>query len=418
MTFHAAPCYQERMNIVHTSDWHLGHTLYGKKRDEEFRLFLDWLHELLRREKVELLLVSGDIFDSGAPGTQAQTLYYDFLQKISTDPACSVVMTAGNHDSPSFLDAPRQLLSHLRIHVAGRALTPEEEVLELPGKAGEPGVIICAVPFLRDRDLYRAAPGDGPEDRDRKLAEGLRGHYRRCAEAAERLRAGRDMPVIAMGHLFVQGGRVSEGTDVRVGSLARVETGVFPPAFDYAALGHLHIPQTAGETRLRYSGSPLPLDFSETENRKSVCLLRTHGRDVSVETVEVPRFRNLLSLNGDWPELERRLRELSGAAETIWAEVLYTGQDVLGDLREKVFEAAPPEVDVLRIRNLRELPVSMHTEEEGAPSLENLTEADVFARLLDEAQLCGEGTEERRKALTACYDEILREISGASREDD
>lgn len=399
------------MNIVHTSDWHLGHTLYGRKRHEEFQLFLDWLHTFLQKERVDLLLVSGDIFDSGAPGTRSQELYYEFLHKVSENPGCSIVITAGNHDSPSFLEAPKELLRHLNIHVIGKALTPDKEVIEIPGKEGEPGALVCAVPFLRDRDLYKTEEGDVPEERERKSAEGLREHFRLCAEEAERKRAGRNIPILAMGHLFVQGGRLAEGgTEARVGSLARIETGVFPSAFDYVALGHLHIPQqVGGEARLRYSGSPLPMDFSESANPKSLCLLRTQGREVHVETREIPRFQKIFSLRGDWPELERGLQALSNTEET-WVEVLYTGREILADLHEKVLQAAPPKALVLRIRNMNQLPLSMRADENHGHSLEELTEEDVFASLLNDAGLCGEGTDEQRRALTGLHDEILQEI--------
>ncbi len=398
------------MNIVHTSDWHLGHTLYGRKRQEEFCRFLDWLHDLLQRERVDLLLVSGDVFDSGTPLASSQELYYDFLHRASENPGCPIVITAGNHDSPSFLEAPGELLKRLNIRVVGKALPdPAEEVLEIPGKAGDPGVIVCAVPFLRDRDLYRAEEGDTPEDRDRKVSEGLRAHFRLCAEEAERRRAGRDMPVIAMGHLFVRGGRLAEGgSEPRVGSLARAELGVFPSAFDYVALGHLHIPQkVGGEARLRYSGSPLPMDFGEAAGKKSVCLIRTQGREIRVDEVEVPRFRELVSLSGDWPELERGLQALSGAE---WVEVLYTGREILADLRGKVDRAAPKKEAVLRTRNMNSVPFSMRVNEGAEPSLEELSEEQVFAMLLKDAGLDGAETAEQRAALTALYNEILQQI--------
>ena len=408
------------MNILHTSDWHLGHTLYGRKRNEEFRLFLIWLQGILLKEKIDVLLVSGDIFDSGTPGTQAQALYYDFLNQAAAS-SCHVILTAGNHDSPSFLDAPQRLLEHLHVHTLGRARLPEEEVLEIAGPEGIPGVIICAVPFLRDRDLYRAEPGDSPETRDGKLAEGFREHYRRCAEAAERMRAGRDMPIIAMGHLFTQGGKVSEenAADVRVGSLARVDTDIFPKTFDYVALGHLHIPQKVkDQNRIRYSGSPLPMDFNEAGNRKSVCLIHTCGREISTEEIEIPCFQQMMSLRGDWSDLERQLQALSRSPDPLWIEVLYTGQEILGDLRERVLTAAPECVDVLRIRNTRQLPLSMHADGGEELTLEDMTESDVFMRCLHDAGLDTEATEGQCLALQELYDVIVREIKESSGEND
>ncbi len=404
------------MNILHTSDWHLGHTLHGHKRHEEFSLFLSWLHEIILREHVDLLLVAGDIFDNASPGTQAQELYYDFLHRITASTHCHVVITSGNHDSPAFLDAPQQLLEHLRVHIIGRARAPEEEVLKIPGEGKDAGVLVCAVPFLRERELYHAEAGDTPEERDVKLAEGLYEHYSQCAAAAEAIRAGRDIPLIAMGHLFVQGGSVhtDQADSIRIGTLARVDAGMFCHAFDYVALGHLHIPQKVHQQEMvRYSGSPLPMDFQESKDKKSVCLLHTQGRKISVQDIAVPTFRELVCLEGDWEELERQFKELAQSSENpehLWAEVLYTGQEIIGNLREKVLQTAPEHVDVLRIRNARTLLPSMQAEEAEGIALQDMTEADVFARRLRDSGLDTEETEDQRKDLMELHAIIVREI--------
>ena len=143
------------MNILHTSDWHLGHQLYGKRRSEEFQAFLAWLGQLVHERRVEALLIAGDVFDSALPGTRAQEMYYRFLGEVlaPSSPCRHVVVVAGNHDSPAFLDAPNTLLSVMGIHVTGRAKEPEDEVLVLNGPDGEPELIVCAGPFLLERDL-------------------------------------------------------------------------------------------------------------------------------------------------------------------------------------------------------------------------------------------------------------------------
>ncbi len=192
------------MNILHTSDWHLGHSLFGRRRHEEFRRFLDWLLETVHRERVDVLVMAGDVFDSALPGNPAQAAYYGFLRRLMTGGVCRhVVIVAGNHDSPAFLDAPAALLSAMDIHVTGRAREPEEETLLLRGPDGSPELIVSAVPFLRDRDLYRACDGDDPEERERRMAEGMKEHYARAAEQVRRLREEHgDLPALATGHLF------------------------------------------------------------------------------------------------------------------------------------------------------------------------------------------------------------------------
>ena len=142
------------MKILHTSDWHLGRTLCGRKRTAEFEAFLEWLLAALREHEVDVLLVAGDIFDTVAPTNRAQQLYYRFLCRTAEFGCRHVVVVGGNHDSPSFLDAPKELLSFLDVHVVGAV--PEkiqEELLTLRGPDGVPALLVCAVPYLRDRDV-------------------------------------------------------------------------------------------------------------------------------------------------------------------------------------------------------------------------------------------------------------------------
>ncbi len=378
------------MKILHTSDWHLGHHLYGRRRYEEFRRFLAWLVDLIRDEGVEALIIAGDVFDSSIPGNPAQKLYYDFLHDVSASgsPCRHVVVIAGNHDSPAFLDAPAGLLSGMNIHVTGRARSPEEETFLLCGAGGEPELVVCAVPFLRDRDLYRAADGDSMDERDRLMAEGMKDHYLRAAQAAERLRAGRAVPMLATGHLFAAGGVISgdDGVrDLRVGSLGQVDAGVFPAAFNYVALGHLHSAQRVhGEERLRYTGSPLPMGFDEVCRGHEVRILETQGDGIVSRGVNVPVFQRLERVGGDIAEIESRLDELSASGESVWVEVLYTGSSMISDLRRRVEEHASGAVEVLRIRNARLLPEGMDADPEQ-DDLEELGVEAVFERRLQEA---------------------------------
>ncbi|MEM5788086.1 MAG: exonuclease subunit SbcD, partial [Syntrophobacteraceae bacterium] len=137
------------MKILHSSDWHIGRTLYGRKRYDEHAAFLDWLGELIRKESVEVLVVAGDVFDTGAPSNRAQELYYRFLCSVAGTTCRHVVVVAGNHDSPSFLNAPRDLLRYLNVHVVGCISgSCSDEVLVLRNPDGEEEMIVCAVPYL------------------------------------------------------------------------------------------------------------------------------------------------------------------------------------------------------------------------------------------------------------------------------
>ena len=418
-TFHTAYSTQDpaTMNILHTSDWHLGHSLFGRRRHEEFRNFLSWLLELVRRERVDVLLISGDVFDNAIPGNPAQTLYYDFLREVtSPEEGCRhVVIVAGNHDSPAFIDAPGALLSAMHIHVTGRARTPEEETLLLRSPDGQAELIVSAIPFLRDRDLYRACDGDDPEERESRMAAGMKDHYHRAAAQVRVLRAEHgDIPAVATGHLFAAGGLTvpDDGVrDLRIGSLGQVTADIFPDDFDYVALGHLHLPQKVnGRENIRYSGSPLPMGFDEGSRPKEVCLLSVEGRNVSCRNIAVPVFQRLEKVEGDLPTLERRLEELSQSEESIWTEVVHTGSEPVPDLRDRVEKYAGNGLEILRIRNMRTLAGGLDADP-AEEDLEELGVEEVFERRLREAFPERDVTDPALEELRA----VFREAEAAAR---
>ena len=157
------------MKFLHTSDWHLGRSLYGRKRYEEFTAFLDWLTQTIEDEKIDALLVAGDVFDTSTPSNRAQELYYRFLCRVAASCCRHVVVVAGNHDSPSFLNAPKELLRALNVYVVGsmtEALEDEVFVLQVDDK---PEAIVCAVPYLRDKDIRTVEPGETIDDKNAKL---------------------------------------------------------------------------------------------------------------------------------------------------------------------------------------------------------------------------------------------------------
>jgi len=402
------------MRILHTSDWHIGRALYGRKRYEAFEAFLDWLADTIAAERVDALLVAGDVFDTGTPSNRAQGLYYRFLCRVAQSACRHVVVIAGNHDSPSFLNAPRDLLRALQVHVIGEAC--DDEVLVLEDGDGRAELIVCAVPYLRDRDIRVVDPGESIADKERKLIEGIRAHYRDVCESARQRREAADaaLPIVAMGHLFTQQGSTVEGDGVRelyVGSLARVSAEIFPACIDYVALGHLHVPQKVnGSEILRYSGAPLPMGFGEARQEKSVCLVDFGGSTPLVTGIRVPVFQPLECIRGCWEVIATRLAELSNAGSTAWLEIIYEGDEVIGDLKERVDAAiACSRLEVLRIKNSRIIHQALgriHVEE----TLDDLTVHDVFDRCLDMHQV----PEEQRADLRAAYREVLASMQEAN----
>ena len=299
------PINTKPLTVLHTSDWHLGRRLYGNMRYDEFEAFLAWLTQTIQDYKVDVLIVAGDIFDTMTPSNRAQNLYYRFLGEISQLYCDHVVIVAGNHDSPSFLDAPAEILKYLSVHVIGTACENfEDEVLLLKDKHGKPQCLIAAVPYLRDRDVRLSLPGESTLDKDKMVLAGIQHHYDQVAQIAKAQQAvlsnqhQRHIPIIATGHLFAAGSKTTEGDGVRdlyVGSLGQVSAELFDDCFDYVALGHLHVPQKVGSREhIRYCGSPIAMGFGEARQQKQVLLLQfgTAIEDLNLSATEDKATKN------------------------------------------------------------------------------------------------------------------------------
>ena len=316
------------MKILHTSDWHLGQRLLFNDREQEHQRVLNWLADTIRNQEVDALIVAGDIFDINNPPNYARTMYYRFLTSLLGTTCRHIIVTGGNHDSPSMLNAPRELLRLLNIHVVG-AVTEDlqDEIIELKDAQGEVELVVAAVPFLRDRDLRFSQAGEGSYARLQKVREGMAAHYRQIGALMEKYE-GTKIPLIATGHLYASGANASDKQDnIYAGDVENMEAEQFPAIFHYVALGHIHRPQTVGDQEhIRYSGSLLPLSFSETKDDKSVYVLHfQRDRLLEIETLEVPVFRRLKSITGNLQEVKESLRrfDLKGGRElTPWIEVI------------------------------------------------------------------------------------------------
>lgn len=401
------------LRVFHTSDWHLGRMLYNKKRYGEFESFLNWLAAELKKRQIDILLIAGDVFDTTTPTIRAQELYYRFLCGIAKSSCRHVVITAGNHDSPAFLDAPRPLLKFLNIHVVGLPSpeNPADEVLVLSDKNGAPELIVAATPFLRGRDMRKADFGESIEDKEEKLAAGIREHYSAVAAVVESVRAehGQHIPAICMGHLYTDGAKTMNGDGVRnlhIGSLAHITADIFSPIFDYVALGHLHVPQIVGDNEyIRYSGSPIPMGFNEASQKKMICQMEFSDRDLGLRTVEIPTFQKLRTLKGNEEALAAMITELAAAAagESIWLEVIHTGDGSAENIRirlEKLLENT--NMEILRFRDERILN-SILSDTRARETLQDLDEEEVFRKLLEAENIAPE----RRTRLMATYREAL-----------
>ena len=276
------------MRILHTADWHIGQRLHERSRLDEHEQFLDWLLEKIQEYKVELLLVSGDIFDTSLPSADATNLYYRFLYRLFNETDAYTVITAGNHDSARHLEAPREFLKMGRIHVVGIATEPADCVFPFP--PDNPRVMVAAVPYLSETELPHVSYETEIEKSER-YRERLKSFYADCVVCMPA-----ELPKILMGHLFVQGGKITDSErNIQIGGATAIHASDFPDGVDYIALGHLHRPQTISGAPypIRYSGSPIPLRFNETGYSKKVYLLELSddGSLVRDEDIEIPVFQ-------------------------------------------------------------------------------------------------------------------------------
>ncbi|MBT8359582.1 MAG: exonuclease SbcCD subunit D C-terminal domain-containing protein [Deltaproteobacteria bacterium] len=399
------------MNILHTSDWHIGCSLYGRKRYEEHEAFLNWLLATLSKEDVDVLLVSGDIFDSALPSNRALTLYYQFLHRISETCCKYVIIIGGNHDSPSLLSAPRDLLKHLNIHViANVGESPDDEIIPIADESGILRLLVCAVPYLRDREIRFSQAAESIEEKGKKLIDGISSHYQEIYQHAEGLRAGADIPLVVMGHLFVAGASSDDRSGERelyVGSLAHVPAEMFPSEIDYLALGHLHRAQAVGTINaFRYSGSPLPMSFSRADDSHSVCLLNFSGRTLSQELIAVPSFRSFISIKGEVDEILNQIASLISHHTEAWLEIVYTGEQIIGTLQQQMRDATVKTgLEVIRVINNRVVQQSLH-QSNVQETLDELAPEEVFKRCLERHKI----PLEQRPQLTTLFNEALQHI--------
>jgi DNA repair protein SbcD/Mre11 len=295
------------MRILHTADWHLGHTLRDQDRQFEHGAFLDWLLTLIGDQQVDALLVCGDVFDSSNPPATAQAAWYGFLARAHAQhPTLDVVAIGGNHDSAARLEAPSPVLQALNVHTVGQLPRCEDGsadvdrlLVPLTDRDGQVAARVAAVPYLRPADL--PAPEDPDADR---LVEGARQRYCEIlAGARERMNDGEAL--IATGHCYMVGSRLSELSERRIfgGNLHALPVDIYPDDVAYVALGHLHRVQTVGgHEHVRYAGSPIPLALDEQPYPHQVLLVDVEDGEVAqVHEARVPRAVEILRLPADGP---------------------------------------------------------------------------------------------------------------------
>lgn len=401
------------IRVLHTADWHIGRTLHLKRRYDESEQFLAWLINTIHHESIDVLLVAGDIFDSSSPSSRAQHIYYSFLMQVAKSRCRHVVIIAGNHDSPTLIDAPKEILKILDVTVVGcKPESAEDAVIVLKNAQGQPELIVCAIPYLRDSDIRKVSANESIEDKDHNLVAGVREYYAEVTAVARQQRTalGDHIPIVGMGHLYAAGGQVTEGDGVRelyIGSLGRITADIFAQDLHYVALGHLHIAQEVSQlAHIRYSGSPIPMGFGEASHTKSLCIVEFTGTQPAITKRDIPVFQHLARINGDLPHIKAELNALIATKRSVWVEVTYDSPVIVSHLTDEIdrlVKGSQVEVLVVKTTQPNTHSITRITSDE---TLETLTEDEVFTRLLRASSVA----EEQHAELMHAYQEIVKSL--------
>ena len=419
------------MKILHTSDWHLGQSFFTKSRKNEHAAFLKWLLQQVEVHQIDAIIVAGDVFDTGTPPSYARELYHAFIGELQ-GMQCTLVVLGGNHDSVSVLNESKALLKYLNSHVIASTYGElSEQVITLNDRKGQPSAVMCAVPFIRPRDVLVSEAGQSGTDKRQALGDAIKQHYGALYNEALSLRASIEekqgeegsknsaaIPIIATGHLTALGVSQSESVrDIYIGTLEGFDAKGFPPA-DYIALGHIHRPQKVAKTEhIRYSGSPIPLSFDELNTQKQVVLITFESESTTptISTLPVPRFQAMEVIKGDLKAIEAAINKSEAIAlasqtddavsatdnaispkDPVWLCIEVETEDYLTDLQQRIQGLLEGRnAEILQLKRKRKRTVNSLTEKQNV-QLSELSVNDVF-----EARLALESIEDNTTSESA-----------------
>ena len=437
------------MKILHTSDWHLGQSFFTKSRKNEHAAFLKWLLQQVEVHQIDAIIVAGDVFDTGTPPSYARELYHAFIGELQ-GMQCTLVVLGGNHDSVSVLNESKALLKYLNSHVIASTYGElSEQVITLKNRKGLASAVLCAVPFIRPRDVLVSEAGQSATDKRQALGDAIKQHYGALYNEALSLRASIEekqgeegsenttaIPIIATGHLTALGVSQSESVrDIYIGTLEGFDATGFPPA-DYIALGHIHRPQKVAKTEhIRYSGSPIPLSFDELNTQKQVVLITFESESTTptISTLPVPRFQAMEVIKGDLKTIEAAINDsdaITLASQTdddsntnstsvasqkavgeldnaispkdpVWLCIEVETEDYLTDLQQRIQGLLEgTNAEILQLKRKRKRTVNSLTEKQNV-QLSELSVNDVFeARLALESIEDSSASESAQETLT------------------
>ncbi|MBK6267404.1 exonuclease SbcCD subunit D C-terminal domain-containing protein [Marivirga sp. S37H4] len=402
------------MKILHTADWHIGKKLHKHDLSQDFDLFINWLCKAIKEYSVEVLLVSGDVFDLANPSSESRKQFYQALVQLR-ELKCKIILTGGNHDSPAMLNAPSEILKALDMHVIGGMPDDiSDTLIPVENRVGKTELVIAALPFLRDVDLRTAIEGETYSERVEAVQKGIQNTFKMAAEVCKVQYP--NLPALAMGHLYAAGISTSDSErDIQIGNLAAFDADQFGNYFQYIALGHIHKPQQVkAQVPTFYSGSPIPLSFSEYADQKRVLIIDTDN-NFNSESIPIPTFRQLLKVSGNIEQLQLKLDSLESHAvldtliEVILKEDNYDATKIMQfDQLVSNFDKTGFEIVKHRTDFAHQLKGASELYKESI-QLEDIKPKDVFEEMIAQHQY----DEETRKEILMAFDELLEEVQSA-----
>ena len=383
------------MRLLHTSDWHLGITLNEKSRKAEMEAFFKFLLNVIEENAVDTLVISGDIFDTASPSSDAEQMYYNFLVSLQGCCCKDVVIIAGNHDSPSKLRASKELLKLLNIHVYCNLSDVEPLVL--------PGAIIIPVPFLRDRELLTAVSGESIDESNDRRKLAIEKVYKEQLAKAKALNL--NLPIVALGHVAVSSVFTPE-KGLYLGGLGVLDANSFSDEFSYVALGHIHKTQQVS-ANVWYCGAPIAMSFDEAKYEKNLVIVDGNfGKPLEVKLVPIPKWRELITIRGTLEEVQNKLRALATKTcdldLTGWISIQLEDNWGYGGLKEESKALLDgTNYEVLAVKNVGPIPEIAKVE---CVPLTSLSVQEVFAQLLEERK-----TEEKDQLLDL-FNYVLNQV--------
>jgi exonuclease SbcD len=305
------------LKVLHTADWHLGQTFFEYDRTFEHQLFFKNLLSILIEKEIDVMLVCGDVFDVSNPSANSIAMFYKFLVEASSFcPNIQIVIIAGNHDSAARLEAPNPILKHLNIHIIGNIerdtdglINYEKLIIPLYNRNKEKVAWCMAIPFLRLGDFSFV------REKNSSYSDGVTELYNEVYKIADKKR-NTNQAIIAMGHLHTLNAQITENDKSErliLGGLELVAPSAFNKGIAYTALGHIHRAQiVGGKENIRYSGSPIPMSFSELNyNHRVIVFDIENEKTLNINSVEIPHAVDLLRIPKVHKELSHVLFELN-----------------------------------------------------------------------------------------------------------